>query len=93
MTDSSNRPRISNYTGIMRPLNDKLSNPIAVVDSWNGPTLPIEGITDEEIANGISDAMLSVNGKDIYDLQGRRIADRRLSKGIYIINNKKYIVK
>ena len=91
VTDSSNRPRISNYTGIMRPLNDKLSNPIAVVDSWNGPTLPIEGITDEEIANGISDILLPNNDKDIYDLQGRRLNGKPKQKGIYIREGRKVI--
>ena len=95
VTDSSNRPRIQNFSAAMRPLNDKLSQHIAVVDSWDGPTLPIEGITQEEIAEGITSHLspLTSNLSPVYDLQGRRVDHSPLKKGIYIINHKKHIVK
>ena len=35
----------------------------------------------------------NVNGKDVYDLQGRRIIDTPLSKGVYIVGGRKVVVK
>lgn len=86
VTDSSNRPRMNYYTAIMRPLNDKQSEPFTMVDSWAGATMPIEGITDEEKTTGI-DQLLPVEeeSKTVYDMQGRRIEDLPMRKGLYII--------
>ena len=97
LTDAANRPRIANFSAIIRPFNDKQSQAVPVVSSWAGVTMPIEGVTDEEIANSVIDAELPfghepANGA-VFDLQGRRMAEKPLNKGIYIINNKKYIVK
>ena len=41
---------------------------------------------------------LSVKREDlttapVYDLQGRRVSDSRLSKGIYIVNGDKIVIK
>ena len=87
LTDSNNRPRINSYSAIIRPLNDKQSEPIAVVDSWAGPTMPIEGISEEEIADAI--ATPTANSGETYtqlfDLQGRSISSPTSAKGIYII--------
>ena len=30
---------------------------------------------------------------DLYDLQGRKVTDSQLSRGIYIMNGRKYVVK
>lgn len=86
VTDSSNRPRMNYYTAIMRPLNDKQSEPFTMVDSWADATMPIEGITDEEKTTGI-DQLLSgeEENKTVYDMQGRRIEDLPMHKGLYII--------
>ncbi|MGX8695012.1 MAG: glycosyl hydrolase [Prevotella sp.] len=83
---STDRPRIANYTAVMRPLNDKQSQPITRVDTWNGPTMPIEGVTEEEIASGIEDInRTSMNGNQIvYDLQGRKWVNGSVKKGVYI---------
>ena len=86
VTDSSNRPRMNYYTAIMRPLNDKQSEPFTMVDSWAGATMLIEGITDEEKTTGI-DQLLSgeEESKTVYDMQGRKIEDLPMHKGLYII--------
>jgi len=34
-----------------------------------------------------------INDKPIYDLQGRRMANSQLKKGLYIVNGKKHIIK
>ena len=93
VTDSSNRPYVGNFRGIIRALNDRLSQPITVVDSWAGATMPIEGITDEEIASGIGQIFHTVPEEPVYDLQGRRIVPSSLKKGIYILNRQKHIVQ
>ena len=38
---------------------------------------------------------ITVDGKssNIYDLQGRKVTDSQLSRGIYIMNGRKYVVK
>ena len=97
LADSDNRPRIGNFTAIMRPLNDKQSQPIPVVESWDGMTMPIEGITDEEIADGINDAVSLNNNKrtdydkGFFDLQGRRLEGKPTQNGIYIRQGRKVI--
>ena len=57
-----------------------------MVDSWAGATMPIEGITDEEKTTGI-DQLLSgeEESKTVYDMQGRKIEDLPMRKGLYII--------
>ena len=86
-TDSANRPRIGNNTAIMRPFTDKQSRPLSVVASWNGPTVSIQGITDEEreaIAADITEVSLSPSDASakFYDLSGRRLYHRKTG-GLY----------
>ena len=45
-------------------------------------TAGIEGITAEKNKSG-----------NIYDLQGRKVTDSQLSRGVYIMNGRKYVVK
>ena len=54
--------------------------------------MPIEGITEEEIAAGISDVPYTNSDAIIYDMQGRRVSGSQLKKGAYIINNQKHII-
>ena len=87
-TDSSNRPRIGNNTAIMRPFTDKQSQPLTVIAAWDGPTVAIEGITEEEmeaIAADIADVSLTpAQGRAVlYDLSGRRML-RKKDNGLYI---------
>ncbi len=86
------RPQMPNYTGIIRPMTDKQSEHIPVVSTWAGPTMPIEGITEEEIAATISDVPYTNADAIIYDMQGRRVSGSQLKKGAYIINNQKHII-
>ncbi len=57
-------------------------------------------IVGEEEAQGIYDLHFTQSDNDAeivnnncYDLQGRKVEDGRMKKGIYIINNKKHVVK
>ena len=89
------RPYMQNFTGIIRPFNDKSSKPVPVVSTWTGLTMPIEGVTQEEIEAGIDSAVSSADNtqQQVYDLQGRKVDQPNQSKGIYIINHKKLIVR
>ena len=73
-------------------MTDKQSEHIPVVSTWAGPTMPIEGITEEEIAATISDVPYTNADAIIYDMQGRRVSGSQLKKGAYIINNQKHII-
>ena len=77
------RPAIPTFSAIIRPLNDRQSKPIAVVEQWAGPTIPIEGVTQEEIEAGI-DVPTAEAAAAIFTLNGQRVADRQVRPGIYI---------
>ena len=96
------RPTMTNYTGVMRPFTDDDSLPIYILPSWDGPSMPIVGVTDEEKAAnaaGITDVMLDLqqSAKKVYDLQGRQMVNGQWSVAsgqsprVYIINGKKII--
>ena len=98
VTSSTDRPRIGNNTGIIRPFTDRMSKPLQVVEQWNGPTVAINGITDEEkalLTNDI-DIVTASNSKGnnvVYNLQGQKIDNGKRAKGVYIRNNKKYVTR
>jgi len=48
-------------------------------------------VTPEEYANGINETVVANNNKAIYDLQGRLVSNP--SKGLYIVNGKKMVIK
>ena len=79
------------------PFTDRQSNPLPVVDNWAGPTVAIQGITDEEKAlmptgiDIVTDSADSKSANTIYDLQGRKHSNTKQKKGIFIRNNKKFI--
>jgi len=93
----SERPHLESNTGIMRPFTDRQSKPLPVVDNWAGPTVAIQGITDEEKAlmptgmDIVTDSADSKSANTIYDLQGRKHSNTKQKKGIFIRNNKKFI--
>ena len=48
--------------------------------------------TGLDVVTGL-DAVETEGKADAYDLQGRKMADDRLPKGVYIINGKKVVVR
>ncbi len=95
---SDNRPLASSFCGIIRPFNDRSSKPFTIFQTWDGPSIPIEGITDEEIAAGIG--MPAADGQQqgsLYTLSGQPVGNSQPHPGIYvrIINGKatKTIIK
>lgn len=69
-----------------------------VFEGWQGDTfatMPAHDVTYTALIKatptGISDIAASAKGAQAYDLQGRRV--QRLSKGIYVINGRKVMVK
>lgn len=89
---SSKRPYVGDYTAIMYPFSDKKNEGLTVYDNWTGATLPIEGITQEDIDANVKVTSLSSIVKDnskidgIYTIDGRRLSDSStgLKKGLYI---------
>jgi hypothetical protein len=83
----------------MRPFTDRQSKPLPVVDNWAGPTVAIQGITDEEKAlmptgmDIVTDSADSKSANTIYDLQGRQLSGKPTKKGVYIHRGKKQVVK
>jgi hypothetical protein len=47
----------------------------------------------ESHTTGIDNVAKEAALRDVYTIDGRKINDEKLSKGVYIINNKKYIIK
>ena len=84
-TDDSNRPRVGNFTGLIRPFTDSKFQHIPIVEAWTGATMPIEGVTDEEIAAGISLPQATSPDAEpaaYYSLDGRQVAHP--GEGVYI---------
>lgn len=90
---NSDRPATGNFTGFMRSFTDKNSKAIPVMDSWDGPTMPIIGVTEEEIAknnerqeSGIVFVTLPRLVDGLYTLDGRNVTNSNssLKAGVYI---------
>lgn len=64
---------------------------ITLLDNWDGVTMPIVGVADEQ-AQDISDVKVNRSNAPIYDLQGRPLRQTP-QHGIYIQNHRKLIVK
>lgn len=84
---STDRPAIGNFRAYMRKFTDSAANPIPVVSSWAGPTMPIEGVTEEDIAASIEG---TASGKrentTIYTVDGKKLGNTKAA-GIYIKSN------
>lgn len=79
------RPAMTSYTGILRPQTDSRSQPLAVLDGWEGATMPIVGMTAEEMAASVAAPFVSRDGKPTYfTLDGRRVQTDQLKSGVYI---------
>ena len=83
---SDTRPRMTSYTAVILPFDDTIANYISKKDSWEGETMPIEGLTEEEYALAISNATLSSpqmeNG--LYTIDGRKVSASNIARGIYL---------
>jgi hypothetical protein len=83
ITDSANRPLVGNFTAIMRPID--ASHTIPVIAAWAGATMPIEGVSEEEIAAGIQSAEATrTPGATIYSLDGRAASTTTAQPGVYV---------
>jgi len=86
------RPTRPAYSGMMRPFTDSKSEAIPVLESWTGPTMPINGVTDEDktannerISTKIQTASITnLHVDGIYTLDGRSVKDESLKPGLYI---------
>ena len=101
IASGNTRPYVPNYSGIMLPFKDSKWEYIPVIEDWQGLTIPIEGVTDEEKeANttlGIEVPTVANSQRtttnSFYTLDGRRLQAAPTKKGIYILNGRKIVVK
>lgn len=82
----TDRPQMTNYTGIIRAFTDAMSKQVPVVDEWDGPTMPINGVTEEEMAAAIKlPTAVTLRSNGFYTIDGRYIGnDSKLKPGLYI---------
>jgi hypothetical protein len=99
--ESSNRPSIGNYTGIMRAFTDRANVGVPVKDNWTGLTMPLVGVTQEEIAHnnelwatgiGLLQHQQPSVIDGIYTVDGRNVTHQSLKSGLYIkvVDGKSY---
>ena len=83
---SDTRPRMTSYTAVILPFDDTIANYISKKDSWEGETMPIEGLTEEEYALAISNATLSSPQMEdgLYTIDGRKVSASNIARGIYL---------
>ncbi|MBR1447197.1 MAG: hypothetical protein IJ588_00425 [Prevotella sp.] len=88
---SDNRPVIGRYTGTIRPFTDSGNKGFTLYDNWDGPTLPIVGITEEDKAKNVALGIgipehrtMTIDG--VYTIDGRYVGedDSSLKQGLYI---------
>ena len=80
----STRPTMTSYTGIIRPQTDTHSQPLAVLDNWDGATMPIVGMTPEEMAASVDAPFVSDGAATYFTLDGRRVEAAELRQGVYV---------
>lgn len=87
------RPVIGRYTGVIRPFTGSgAGNGFTLYDNWDGITLPIEGITEDDKAQnelllGIGTPVMRTMSLDgIYTIDGRYVSTEAssLKPGLYI---------
>lgn len=84
--DANNRPRMSSYTAVLLPFDDYLASYIPKKDTWDGETMPIEGLTEAEYALAISNVTLSSPQMEdgLYTIDGRKVNSSNITRGIYL---------
>lgn len=82
----STRPTRPKYSALIRPFGT--GQPVPVIADWSGETIPINGVTPEEIAlASISQPFVTSENPVIYTIDGRRLDNNRQAKpGIYVIS-------
>ena len=61
------------------------------VDASNAPGARLSVVFDDDTTTGIDNVNVNLNDNKVYDLQGRRVAQP--TKGLYIVNGKKVVIK
>ena len=89
IVDKTNRPKTTEFTAFLRPITDAAPELMKVLYHWDGPTMPINGVTQEEIdlltASTILSPTVSTSAADgLYTIDGRRVSSPLPVKGIYI---------
>ena len=88
----SSGPKIGNYRGVLCKFDDNKATGIPVLDSWDGETMPIEGVTeDDKTANMVKTSISVANtlypvssDAEYYSPDGRRITNKAIKPGVYI---------
>lgn len=87
-SDMAERPKMSSYTALIRPFNATGSKHIPVIDSWEGETMPIEGVTEEDkatnVALGIYDVKTTSLPAGYYTISGKTLQGEPVQKGVVI---------
>lgn len=89
VTDSSTAPKWDNYSAALAPFGGT-STAVPVFENWDGPTITINGVTEEEReANNIATTIsLPVKNSSVNDgfftLDGRHVSEGNLKAGLYI---------
>ena len=89
VTESTDRPQLTDNSAVMRPLTDGQSTLFTIYSEWDGETVPIVGLSEEELALLQATAVSSVGTATVpasnatYTLGGRTVKTAGQS-GIYI---------
>lgn len=89
---STDRPSIGNFTGLLRGFGDNKATGIPVIENWEGQTMPINGVTDDDktaneakLSTGIHFVTVSPKAADgIYTIDGRSVSTQAVKPGLYI---------
>lgn len=81
LVDTTNRPKIGSFRALLYAMDE--SHPMPYIANWTGETMPIEGVSEEEIVTAISGiATNGNNGANYRNLGGQRV--QNASKGILL---------
>ncbi len=87
--EKSDRPKTTEFTAFMRPITDADPELMKVLYNWEGLTMPINGVSQEEIDLLMTSAITSptvntTTADGLYTIDGRRVSAPLPVKGIYI---------
>ena len=85
------RPERQPYSGNMRAFDDKNSKAIPTIEDWQGETMPIYGVTDnektannEKVQTGIQFVSKTLRQDGLFTLDGRYVGNSNVKPGLYI---------
>lgn len=85
------RPERQPYSGNMRAFDDKNSKAIPTIEDWQGETMPIHGVTDnektannEKVQTGIQFVSKTLRQDGLFTLDGRYVGNSNVKPGLYI---------